>query len=108
MLAGVVLVAFVLEVFSLRRSVIYLALLAVVVLPFSSWYRVKFARACVLFLGVALALAASPVDIQVRSEGRAGVRLLRASYGIACSPDRACYGCTVPIYPAKFAVVIGY
>jgi hypothetical protein len=104
----VLLVTLLLEAFSARHSVFYLAALAVVVLPLSCWYRKPFARITLLFLALAMGLAASPVDLQVRPEGRARVRLLQASYGLACNSDRACYGCTVPIHPAKFAVVITY
>lgn len=57
-LAGVLLVWFLLGVFSARHSVLYLATLAVVVLPLSCWYRKQFAWTTLVFLALAIALAA--------------------------------------------------
>lgn len=38
--------------------------------------------------------------------GALTLRVLPAHYGLACGTDYACYGCIVPVHPAKLAVVI--
>lgn len=109
-LVGVFLVVAVLGFFATRHSLFYLGLVASIGLPVSYWRAYRFAQAWWLFTFLALALAASPVDFNVRLDGGGPrVRLLPAHYGIACGgSDQACYGCSVPVHPVKRAIVFSY
>lgn len=105
---GITLVWIVLGLLSARHSVFYVSVLAAAVLPVSCWHQYRFGLLCAAFIGAAIAFAASPIDILVRSDSRTRVRVLPAKYGIFCNTAHACYGCLVPIHPAKAAVVISY
>jgi hypothetical protein len=109
-LGGVLLVTGVLAVLAPRQSLFYLAVLAAVSLPASYWRGYRFRLVCTVFIALALALAASPLDMVVRSDGHGPrVRVLPADYGRICnSTERACYGCVVPAHPVEHALVISY
>jgi hypothetical protein len=105
---GVAVLFFSLSLFSDRHSLYYWAVSSALILPVIFWLRLGFKKWCAGLLFIALGLAASPIDISVTRLARPGVRLLPISYGIGCEPGTACYGCIVPPYPARKAIVISY
>ena len=110
-LPGGVVVAFgVLAAVAARHSLLLLAVPAALSLLLCYWRGYRFGPTCAVFATLALALAASPIDIAVRLDGHGlRARVLPASYGRSCnSADRACYGCIVPAHPVKHAVVVSF
>ena len=106
--AGVFAFFLILEFFSGRRSLFLWAVAFSMLLPLAFWFRLGFKKWCVASLLVALALAASPLDIVILRLDRPGVRLLPISYGIACQPETACYGCIISAHPPKRALVLSF
>jgi len=97
------------DILSPRYSLFYLAVSAIVVLPVAAWFGRRDLMA-VLCLGTAAVLALSPVDLVIRQEDRASLRLrfLPVSHGIGCPPDTDCRGCIVSMNEPKFAIVLRY
>ncbi|HZI58522.1 MAG TPA: hypothetical protein VFF39_17205, partial [Verrucomicrobiae bacterium] len=67
-----------------------------------------FVKWCVAFSVVAVSLAMSPIDLTIQHSGKRGLRLMPISYGFACEPDTACYGCIIPPNPPRKALVLAY
>jgi hypothetical protein len=102
---GVVAAYLGLGVLAHRWSLWALLLVALVVLPASYWRARNFRRRSIVLLVLAALLAASPVDVVFSRERGPDLRFAKASYGIACTSE-ACYACTVPFHPVRWAVVI--
>jgi hypothetical protein len=94
-----------LSIFAHRWSLWYLALLALLVLPYSFALGRSFGRRCAAFGLVACILAVSPVDVVFTLRRGLAVRLSRASYGVVCDSE-ACYGCSPSLHRARWAVIL--
>jgi hypothetical protein len=106
--AGVFAFFLFLAYFSDRRSLFLWAVVFSTLLPLAFWFRLGFKRWCVASVLIAFGLAASPIDIVILKLDRPGVRLLPISYGIACQPETACYGCIISANPPRKALVLSY
>jgi hypothetical protein len=106
--AGVLALFLVFIYFSFRHSLLLWAVVFLPLLPLSFWFRLGFKKWCVASLLIALALAISPIDIVIMRSDKTGLRLLPVSYGIACQPGTACYGCVVMANPPRKALVLWY
>src|SRR5215469_1691183 len=73
--------------FSDRRSLFLWAVVFSMLLPLAFWFRLGFKKWSAASLLIALALAASPVDIVILQQDRPGIRLLPVTYGIVCRPE---------------------
>jgi hypothetical protein len=106
--AGVVVFFVAITTFSSRYSLFYWALLSVFFLPAAFWFRLGFKKWCIALSVIAVGLALSPIDFAIQKSDRRGLQLLPISYGFACMPDTACYGCIIPPNPPRKALVLSY
>ena len=106
--AGVLAIFLSISTFSSRYSLYLWFLLAVLFLPLAFWFQSGFVKWCVAFSVVAVSLAISPIDLTIQHSGKRSVGLLPISYGFACEPGTACYGCIIPPNPPRKALVLSY
>ncbi len=105
-LVGVLLGYGVMAWWSLRLSLIFLAIPAAVTLAVAFWTRVKPSPVTAAVFALAVACAVSPVDLQVYCTADPGVRVLPVSYGLRCVPGTRCMGCVVPRNAPRYVVVL--
>lgn len=96
------------SIFSSRKSLSLLFLMAVCVLPLAFWFQWGFKKCCIAFFVFAVSLGISPIDFTIQRSGQKGLHLLPISYGMACQPGTACYGCIVRPNAATKALVLSY
>jgi hypothetical protein len=96
-----------LMIVSFRHSLLYWAMLSIPVLLLTAWRGRALWRWGLAFALLAVSLAASPIDFVIRS-GEPSLRILPALYGITCESGFFCYGCLVPPYPARQAIVLTF
>jgi hypothetical protein len=113
LIAGGILVALLLlwavsAVVAGRESLFSWALVGAVALPVAYVRRLRPGAAFLVYGSIALALAASPIDVVLRPTGSLSARVLPASFGPFCKSDTACFGCSIGPRPPKRALVLGY
>jgi len=97
-----------LEVFTFRRSLLFVIVISLFALPISYCKKWAFNRLAVIIAALALILALSPIDFAIHNSGKFALDMLPVSFGNAATPGTYSYGCIIPRYPPRYAIVLSY